>query len=232
MKTRTHWTHSALKTFEQCPAKYQWSYLFDASDWKKLGYAVAPAMPSPAMLRGTEMHEDIEKYLRGQQPMLMHRDIAFSWRAQIATVKRRGAVAEEQWEFDAGWNPEPTPEDLWLRMKIDAYYFGRGDSLHVIDFKTGKHYPENREQAEIYAIGAFAMFDDVNIVQAELWYLDSEEPYERTYRRNQVSKLARKWEQRSGAMLDAKAYPARPNRFCKWCAFNQRNGGPCVAPQD
>jgi hypothetical protein len=229
MKTRTHWTHSALKTFEQCPLKYQYSYLFEASDWKKLGYAIAPAIPSPAMQRGTDIHEDIERYLLVKQPELRHPEIAPVWAMQVADLRARGAVAEEQWEFDDGWHPDPAPANVWLRMKIDSYYFETPTVVHVIDFKTGKPYPENREQTEVYGIGAFAKFDDVETVHTALWYLDSDAPDERTYQRPQVSKLARKWEQRSGAMLNAEQYPARPNRFCRWCAFNKVNGGPCAA---
>lgn len=229
MKKRTHWTHSALKTFEQCPLKYQYSYLFEAADWKKLGYAVAPAIPSPAMQRGTDIHEDIERYLRGQQPTLRHKEIAPAWGMQLSSLLERGAVAEQQWEFDAGWHPDPARGELWLRMKIDAYFFESPSVLHVIDFKTGKPYPENREQAEIYGVGGFAKFDEVEEVRAALWYLDHDAPDERVYKRKQVSKLARKWEQRAGAMLNTDTYPARPNRFCNWCAFNKKNGGPCAA---
>jgi RecB family exonuclease len=104
--------------------------------------------------------------------------------------------------------------------------------MHVIDYKTGKPYVANMEQVEVYALGAFAKFDDVETVVGELWYLDHEEPHEKAFHRSQVSKLARKWEQRADRLLSAKEYPSRINRFCDWCPYNSDKGGPCTAPKD
>jgi RecB family exonuclease len=119
---------------------------------------------------------------------------------------------------------------LWLRMKIDAHYFPSKGVVHVIDYKTGKPYPQNMEQVEVYALGAFGKFDDVNTVVGELWYLDHEEPHEKVYARSQAPKLARRWEQRADRLLTAVQYPPRANRFCDWCPYNAKKGGPCTPP--
>lgn len=227
MKQRTHWTISALKDFETCPAKYQWSYLFDADDWRKLGYKVVPSRDSPAMTRGTEVHDTCEQFLLGKRPDL-HVEIGPAWAMQVRGLKALGAVPEQMWEFDCDWH-QPGEQPLWLRMKIDAHYQFSKDSLSVIDFKTGKPYAANMEQVEVYALGAFAKFDSINTVVGELWYFDSEEPDEKTFHRKDAPKLARKWEQRAGKMLEAKEYPPKINRFCNWCPYNGNKGGPCKA---
>jgi hypothetical protein len=230
MKQRTHWTISALKDFETCPAKYQWSYLFDVADWLAIGYKVVPAKGSAAMDRGTEIHQTCENYLNGVAPGL-HAAIGPTWQAWIKDLKDIGAKAEQQWEFDCDWYPfSITSGPLWLRMKLDAHYPVGKDQMHVIDFKTGKPYPQNMEQIEVYALGAFARYDDVNEVIGSLWYLDHEEPHEKTFTRPQASKLARKWEGRARRLLEAEAYPPRVNRFCNWCPYNHKKGGPCTAP--
>jgi hypothetical protein len=226
MKRRTHWTISALKDFETCPAKYQWSYLFEPKDWAAIGYKTVPAKGSPAMDRGTEIHETCEQYVLGTRPDL-HREIGPAWAAWVKGLKDLGATPEQQWEFDRDWHPGGT---LWLRMKIDAHYRVGQDTLHLIDYKTGKPWPANIEQVEVYALGAFARFDDVQTVIGSLWYLDSEEPHDKTFTRAQAPKLARKWEQRAGRLLEAEAYPAKPNRFCNWCPYSHKKGGPCGYP--
>jgi hypothetical protein len=229
MKQRTHWTISALKDFETCPAKYRWGYLFEASDWLALGYRIVPAKSSPAMERGTEVHQTCEDFLLGKRPDL-HPEISPAWAMNVRGLKALGAVPEQQWEFDRDWHP-PGEQPLWLRMKIDAHYeFSKG-CLAVIDFKTGKPYAANMEQVEVYALGAFAKFDDIDTVIGELWYFDGEEPDEKTFKRSDAPKLARKWEQRASRLLEANGdYPARPNKFCNWCPYNFAKGGPCTAP--
>lgn len=226
MKKRSHWTISALKDFETCPAKYQWSYLFEPQDWFAIGYEFVPSTGSPAMQRGTEIHQTCEDYLNGTGTL--HREIGPAWRNLIDGLRYMDATPEEQWEFEDGWHPKADGA-LWLRMKIDAHYFPTKDVVHVIDYKTGKPYAANMEQVEVYAIGALAKFDDVQTVVGELWYFDSDEPHEKTFHRDRVSKLALKWEQRATRLLTATSYPPRKNKFCDWCPYNLKKGGPCHA---
>jgi CRISPR/Cas system-associated exonuclease Cas4 (RecB family) len=230
MKQRTHWTVSALKDFETCPAKYRWSYLFEQSDWREIGYEVVPSKGSPAMQRGTDIHQTCEDYLLGKVGIEgLHVEIPQAWRNLISGLKHFEAKPEEQWEVEEGWHPVEGGA-VWLRAKIDAHYFPSQDTLHVIDYKTGKPYRENIEQVEVYALLGFALFDDVQTVIGELWYLDHEEPHEKAFHRSQAPKLARKWEQRANRLLSAVKYPPRPNRFCDWCPYNEIKGGPCGAP--
>lgn len=231
MKLRTHWTVSALKDFETCPAKYQWSYLFEPEDWAAIGYLVVPEKGSAAMQRGTDIHNSCEDYLLGRiNAVELHREIGPAWRNLISGLRYFGAKPEEQWEVSEGWHPIEPGEQVWLRAKIDVHYLPSADTLHVIDYKTGKPYRENMEQVEVYSLLGFAKFDEVETVVGELWYLDHEEPHEKTFHRTQAPKLARKWEQRAGRLLQATEYPPRVNRFCDWCPYNEAKGGPCTAP--
>lgn len=231
MRQRTHWTISALKDFETCPAKYRYAYLFEAADWHALGYKVAPATGSPAMQRGTDIHQTCEDYLLGKVGVEgLHAEISPAWRNMIVGLKDFDAIPEQQWELHHDWYPIAHPGELWVRMKIDAHYRPSQDTVVLIDFKTGKPYPQNIEQVEVYALGAFATYDEVDVVEVALWYLDSDEPHEKTFKREQAGKLARKWEQRAGRLLEAVKFPPRRNRFCDWCPFNARKGGPCTPP--
>jgi hypothetical protein len=215
-------------------AKYQYSYLFDLKDWQALGYHVAPATGSPAMDRGTEVHQTCEDFVQGKiERSGLHKAISPAWANLVADLKRNHAVAEEQWAFDDGWNPTPdNGAAMWLRMKIDVHQFITPKKMRVIDYKTGKFYNANVEQVEVYAIGAFAKFDDVDEIITELWYFDFGEPYDKTFKRSQVPKLARKWEGRANPVLAATSFPPRVTKLCDWCPYNQKKGGPCTAPAD
>jgi hypothetical protein len=181
------------------------------------------------MSRGTEIHQTCEDFVRGTRPDL-HHEISAAWGAWIRDLKDLGARPEEQWAFDCGWHPvDYDSPQMWLRVKIDVHYPLGKDQLHVIDYKTGKPYASNMEQIEVYALGAFAQFDDVQEVIGSLWYLDSDEPHDKTFTRSQAPKLARKWEQRAGRLLEEKDFAPRPNKFCNWCAYNESKGGPCIA---
>jgi RecB family exonuclease len=179
------------------------------------------------MQRGTDIHQTCEDFVAGTSPTL-HPAISPAWAMQIRALKELGAVPEQQWEFEEGWHLK-AGGPLWLRMKIDVHYRTGNQSLTIIDYKTGKPYLANMEQLEVYALGGFATFEDVNIINGELWYLDHDEPHEKTFRREDAPKLARKWEQRAARLLEAENYPARKNKFCDWCPYNFKKGGPCTA---
>jgi RecB family exonuclease len=205
----THWTVSRLKDFEDCPAKYDYAYN------KKV-----PGIEAPAASRGTQIHGHIEQFLLGRLDSLPP-VITPVWANQIEALKLKKASAEQMWEFSEGWNPRREGEDLWMRGKIDAFYWPQLSVVRVIDFKTGKPYRANIEQMEVYALMTFAMFDDVHTVLAELWYLDHEEPHDKTFTRDRAGKLSKKWEQRASKLTSATQFPHKPGNHCKWCAFRK-----------
>lgn len=218
MRTRTHWTFSSYKDHSTCPKRYEFAYLSDL-----------PKGPThPAAQRGIDIHTAIERYLLGQTATIEHPEVRPTWLRHFTNLKLLRAVPEEQWEFDAGWNPwSPNLDDqpLWLRMKLDAHHPSTSKrhgvaGLVVIDFKTGGIYPvDHDEQMEVYALGALARHDDIDNVTTALWYLDHDDFNEKTFTRPEASKLARKWEGRAAKVLDAKTFPAKPGRHCGWCPF-------------
>ena len=204
-----HWTFSRLKEFETCPKKFEYHYLL----------GMGPGEPTPALVRGTAVHEAIEHYLIDGTQTLP--PLSLVWQREIEGLRALKAQPEQQWEFDADWHPytHTTGQPLWLRMKLDANYRIKPKVHAVIDFKTGKHYPSNLEQLEVYSLGAFAQFDEVEEVLASLWYIDLGDPCEVTIKRERAPKLARKWEGRANRLLEAKEFPAHPAIHCRWCPY-------------
>jgi PD-(D/E)XK nuclease superfamily len=202
----THWTASRHDDFAACPKKYEARYVLKS----------LPFEQNAAAERGSRIHESIEHYLQGKRADV-DREISGSWFNQIRDLKTHNAKAEESWEFSEGFHPVDRKHPKWLAMKIDAHYFAGPTRMRVIDFKTGKMYATSLEQIEIYALAAFAKYDKLETVSAELWYLDQEEPYEKEFEVSQCERIARKWEARAREMLEATTFKARPNKFCSWC---------------
>jgi PD-(D/E)XK nuclease superfamily len=204
-----HWTISRLADYELCPAKADYSVN------KK-----CRGITAPAAQRGIDVHASIEQYLLGKTNQI-HKEIRPIWRNQIIHLRHYfRAVPERMWELTEGWNARVLDnEPLWLRAKIDAHFRNRPRILNLIDFKTGKPYHHNVEQLEVYSLIAFALFDDVDTVDGQLWYLDYDEPDSKTFKRADAPKLARKWEGRARPFLEATTFPHRPGKHCGWCAF-------------
>jgi RecB family exonuclease len=133
-------------------------------------------------------------------------------------LRGRDPAIEDQWELDDQWS-EGGP--LWLRMRIDAWTRDSDDKATVIDFKTGGVYPENLEQIEVYSVAAFGRFDWLQQVTGELWYIDHGIIEDKTFKRDDAGKLARKWENRAGILLSDREFRTSPGRHCRWCPYRE-----------
>jgi len=201
----SHWTASRHDDYATCPKRYEARYITK----------VLPFEQNAAAERGSRIHESIEHFLQGKRADVDH-EISGAWFNQIRDLKVMDAKAEESWDFSEGWHPVDKKHPKWLSMKIDAHYV-TGTRGRVIDFKTGKMYASSLEQIEIYALAMFAKHDQIEIVSAELWYLDQEEPYEKEFEVSDCERISRKWDKRAHEMLNATVFKASPNKYCGWC---------------
>ena len=88
------WGFSKLDTYRTCPAKFKFQFI------DKL-----PSGSSPAMERGTKMHQNIESYLNGWVTTLIPEVI--SWKEAIDALKEKDFKAEQALGFDKNWNLLP-----------------------------------------------------------------------------------------------------------------------------
>ncbi len=215
------WSFSRYNTHEQCAFKA-----------KRLYVDKIPMATSSAMDRGLRVHKLGEDYLKGKIRSVPVEFARFS--AAMGALKKVGAVAEEEWCFAKNWVPTGWfDEDAWLRVKIDVNVLGK-NSLRIIDFKTGRVRKDHGDQLDLYAVSGFSMFDNLNSVVAELWYLDAEEKdgrglvVSKFYNAKQGKKLVRVWNSKSKPILTDKKFIPNPSYLCRYCQFSKRNGdGSC-----
>lgn len=123
-------------------------------------------------------------------------------------------------------------ESAWLRMKLDVIVFHDEKTATVIDHKTGRKFGnevKHGEQLQLYQLGAFARYPQLETVYAELWYLDQNEVTSQRFTRKQGLRFKSGFERRGDAIEICSDFPPNPSVFtCKWCQYGPWNGGQCA----
>ena len=207
------WSYSALKNYESCPHR-----IFLSKVEKH------PEPSSAAMDRGTAIHQLGEDFVNGTILDLPQELEKF--KTEFTTLRQRyneaQVILEQDWGFTKEWGVTGWSEpDTWLRMKLDAYVQHDPASATVIDYKTGRKFGNeiaHLQQAQLYAIGAFSRFPELQYVETEFWYLDKGETLSKPYTRIEAEKFLPKWDQRAIEMTSDTAFTPRPSKYtCKWC---------------
>jgi hypothetical protein len=223
-KPITAWSFSRYACYQQCPALFKYRNI-----------ERRPEKKGPALLRGIEIHNDAEMYLKSPNPKKKKIPESLElFEEEFHGLVDNEAVAEESWGLTREWESTGFfDSDVWLRIKVDCYEVIDEKTLKLIDFKTGKVKTEGyEEQLELYAVGAFALFD-IEEVHTELWFLDhgeikgGEDDKVGVYTVDQYDDLVKTWEKRVQPMFRDTRYTPTPNFACQWCDHSKAHGGPC-----
>ena len=215
------WSYSRYGTYTQCPLKAKLKFIDKLSE---------PG--SDAMDRGTAIHLLAETFVTapGRVPKLAA-ELAF-FGDEFRLARRTPHFVEQEWGFTREWKPCTWDDpDVWLKAKADLGfepYKDHPDLLRLVDHKTGKRRDEHSNQLSLYALCAFLLFDKINVVETEVWYLDQGKPVLKSlYNRSEVPMLKALWEQNVKSMFNDTFFAPRPSYLCRWCHFRKDNGGPC-----
>ncbi len=227
------WSFSRYSLYNQCPLKLKLSAI---DKIKEPG--------SPALIRGRDIHDMAEKYIKGQLPK-MPIELAL-FKKEFTMLKGRykkrlkAIVVEDNWAFTKDWNETRWDDwvNCWVRIKLDCAHEIKDGVLIITDWKTGKIRPEDvvkyMEQLSLYALAAFLLHPYLTEVRPRLAFLDhgvyfpGPNDEEVVYYPNDVNMLKKLWSKRVRPMLNDTKFAPKPNRFCGWCfyrASNKANGG-------
>lgn len=211
----TSWSYSRYATYEECPAKAKYKFI------DKL-----PEPPAPAMERGNVIHKLAEEYTKGNIKKLPKELKLFE--ENFKELKASKPLVEETWAFTKEWK-----QTLWndwkncvVRIKVDAACKD-GDTLYIIDHKTGKMRDGYSTQLSLYALGGALVFPEVKHINTQLWFLDSGDQLEEAYSAAAAPKLLKDWEKRTKPMLNDTRFAPKPSHSCRWCPYSKSKGGPC-----
>ncbi len=183
-------SHTQIETYDMCPLKYQFSYVYRI-----------PKPDSPHLVFGINMHKALEEFYRlikdGEAPD--KRDLidlyekywdgrGFKSKAQEESYKKKGRESLEAY-FETNKNDFKNPplfleedflikieENLEIRGKIDRVQELGGGIVEVVDYKTGKakdqKYADKSLQLSIYAMALEQMWGR-KVGRLSFYYLDS-----------------------------------------------------------
>lgn len=214
-KKITSWSYSRYQMYTKCPFRAKCKFI------DKL-----PEPSAPAMERGNLIHKLAEEYTLGKIKKLPPELAKF--KDEFTELKKSKPVVEQTWAFTKDWLK--TVYNDWnncaLRIKTDAVCVD-GDDLHIIDHKTGKVYPDNKEQLELYAAGGGLWFPKIKRIFAHLWYLDAGEAVTVEFAAADTPGLRKAWDKRVEPMLSDTRFAPKPSHECGRCAYSKSKGGPC-----
>lgn len=227
-------SYSRLGVYEECPQRALWAFAYK--------YPEPPKAPPPpgkehANERGSRVHETAEHYVRGSsQPCIEMDKFMEEFKALREAYRHSHANSldlvelEEMWCFDRDWCPTAWNdwERIWLRIKTDATLFLDDRTAVVIDYKTGKRYQnevKHNQQLDLYAVGAFMRYTDLQEVTVELWYLDIDDLISKTYTREEGIRQLNYWTERLAAVTSAEEFPPKPSTHsCRFCPYKTGPG--------
>lgn len=197
---------------------------------------------SPAMVRGADIHRKAELFVKGE-PIPGAKKGSFvkglpveleNFKVEFAHLRKIKATAEGKWGLDVQFKPVDFMDwnRCWCRVITDVHHLVSPTRARLIDHKTGKVYGTNADQLELAAVAGFAYYPKVTEVQSQLWYLDQglilpEKEADQLFKRTQLTKLQKKWRERSIPLLTDKKFIPKPGPHCGRCPYSQRAGGPC-----
>jgi len=210
------WSYSAVSGHKQCPLRTRYAKI------DRL-----PEPPNPAMARGTQLHRAFGAAVEhGIDQGLL----APEWYARSLELKARGAMSEKQLAFNAEWEPrEWYAYDVWGRIIVDAIYEISPGIVQVIEFKSGKPYPDHAAQLRLYALAGFIMYPHATEARAENWYCDGPCSPMPGYvaQRSALPGLKQEFTAFAHDLLADDMFPARPGPHCSRCNFRKSGNGPC-----
>ena len=229
----TAWSYSRYNSHsgtDGCPARFKWENL------DKTYLAAHPMVKGPALLRGTAIHKDAEDWVKAaREPKLMPVPLQL-FRKEFKALRKAKAVPEGRMAFDIMWRPLADYFDprVWLRSVLDVHFsrkIGKTTKRKVVvDYKTGKIYPDNADQMELYGATSLSNWVDHDEVEVQLWYFDQgvllpEKPL--IYERGMLPMLQKKWERKIIPLMTDKRFAPRPGGYCSYCHFSKKKQGPC-----
>ena len=209
MELTKPWSYSALTAFETCPKRFQLTRVTKQVVEKQ----------TEATRWGNKVHKALELFARDRTPLPpeMAEYERYVLKIQNYEGKR---VVEERVALTKDFRPTTwMAKDVWVRGIIDIGVVG-SKTAYLLDWKTGKHRPDN-DQLKLFAALAFAMYPWIeNVVTGFIW-LKVEKFDKEVFTRAQLPEIWNEFMPRLSrvamAYKDDKWLP-KPSGLCKnWC---------------
>jgi CRISPR/Cas system-associated exonuclease Cas4 (RecB family) len=203
------WSYSALTAFETCPKRYQLTRVTKE----------VVERPSEAMRWGNKVHKALEMFAKTEQPLPPEMKEYGRYVTKILSYEGK-RVIEERVALTKSFLPTTwMAKNVWVRGIIDIGVVG-SDTAYLLDWKTGKHRPDN-DQLKLFAALAFAKYPWVNKVVTGFIFLKAEKFEKEKFTRSQLPEIWSEFMPRLSRLATATAddkWLPKPSGLCKnWC---------------
>ena len=204
--TNPAWTYSQLDAFETCPKKFY--HLRVARD------VVEP--PNESSAWGERVHTAMELRVRDGVALPEGMEQWEGIAAKLAALPGE-KLCEQKMALDKNFQPADWKQ-AWSRGIADLLVVHKDKAL-VIDHKTGKRKPS--EQLMLYALYAFAYYENVEEVGACFVWLKEKKMDKQVFTRRDIPDMWKEFLPRVSKLENSyenNKWPSRPSGLCKgWC---------------
>jgi len=234
------WSYSRYSDYKKCPQLARFKHVDKLKEPDSAAYA-----------KGNRVHALAQVWVTGEVPPLdrdnksYHAELVVldckgpipreleTFAEEFAQLRKTSGKGEQSWGFDADWKVVRWDDwaRCWLRVKTDFHYIQREGTSNkkksphhgfIIDYKTGKEYPEHEEQRSLYALGMFLLYPDLASVTAAHWYLEPGIERHDTWLAADFPKLKEYWTKRTHGLLTDTTFAPNPTASnCQWCHFRR-----------
>lgn len=227
----TSWSYSVYTQYIRCP----FSVCLE-----KVQRIQMAELPNPAFIKGDRVHKSAENFVRAPKAPPLEPELAHL-KPMLTVLRKAKAKVELEWAFNREWKPTSWfARDTWLRIKTDVCQDSAAPPLvNIIDYKTGKVYPDHKQQRSLYALGGLLLVklgllaggSTKTKLTAQHVYVDTKQEATEQFTMKNLEPLQREWLARTDEMLKDTEFKAIEGRHCGWCKFRKSAGGPCPANQ-
>ena len=214
-------SYSGLTMFEKCPRSFHLKYI--------VKHPEPEFVSSPAMLRGTKLHNAAENYVR-QELAELPKELKEKQGFFDRIVTLGTAQPELEFNLTEDWQSIPfeQKEDGFIRGIIDLV-LPQGNVLEIMEYKTGRVYDTHADQRALYSLAGLILYPEAEVVRTTTVYFDlGGADKTTTVERCNLETIKWSWTRRVNKTKPVgQAYPMRPGKQCNWCNFSKKKGGPC-----
>lgn len=228
---------SRLSIFQECPRRAELAYIQKIPEADRgEGPLTAPdGSKEWHNDRGSRIHALAEEYVKGNIKIFPKELQKFKKEIEeLRKLYKTGKViTEEMWCFTNTWMPCASDDwnAIYFRIITDITVFHTKAQATVIDYKTGRKFGnevKHGQQAQLYQLGAFLRYPDLEEITTEIWYLDQDELATMEFTRAQGMRFFKHWNNRMEAMTTEVEFKPTPNmNSCRWCPYKPSKLGVC-----
>jgi hypothetical protein len=210
-KANVTWSHSALKSFEQCARQYH-----EVKVLKK-----HPFRDTPQTLYGKDVHKAIEDYGREGTPIP---DAYAQFNDVVDAIMRK--PGRKLYEHEMGLRADMTPcgfndSDRWVRGIADMLIINDDNlTARVVDWKTGSDKYPDRDQLVLMSLMVFAHFPHIREVKSALVFLVKGSMTTHSMSRDDIEPAWWQYKERVAkleAAYDTGVWNPKQSPLCGWC---------------